>query len=905
MARYPCRSRVAAAAAVAAALLGVLPAHATAAVTFIGSDRQMGAGASATVTRGEDELRQDVDSTTGLVFHADVSAEFSGQASARTTHDSVLFASAGGASFDIDATLSAITQPGAGAGAHSGTGVGRAFRLTEPLPYRLTMSTSGGGVQEHTVIVRNTGTDTDAINEGQSANKEGTLPAGDWFLTWNASCGLTSNCTGSASMLLTIGDPGDPIGVEITSAPPASTDERTAQFAFRTTDSNPPAGGFECSVDDSEFTPCTSPRMLNDLSPGEHVFRVRYKPSGGEAGPAEEARWTVVEACTAAAAASSAESNPFAIEAAALGVRPDPGLLTMSSAAMPDRRALPVSAGPMPDRGARAALAGASLESAAAKPRIARVEPTAAVPGAAIAIKGSGLAGKGTRVTVGGRTAKILRARARELSVVVPKARIGTQRVVVKRGRAAATSRLKVLRPFRGTISTTPDRRRAKSATLGPAGGVVSATGADGTIYDLSVPPGALAKDEQIGVAPITRFSGLPFSGQALGAELTPDGLTFATPATLRITRKSVFPRGLVGFAYSNSSRVLEVEKPTGAGRVRELKIEHFSTAAVAGGSPGDFANTVAPLLVEQPMQDNKIQATLDLIAAYEDAFPPAFCETQPACGDARTKMLSSLATRIQARCANPALLPTLSAIRDLARMEATRQELGAVDDLSAECRGTIMSLIFEPVRNAVCGTNPNPLGAHSTIVNPALDEGASSDLDSDGELTHLEFLHFITLQAAQAAVTDVQADGSACFDDALLGLPARGTELCRENRLAGEAMLSRAFLYARAIANPGIALQPFVDALDACRVEVAVIPAEKTLAPGRQHSFDAQVTGVQLVEANSGVTWSTTGGTVSDDGDYTAPDAPGTYLVRATSKINTNRSASATVTVAESCPAG
>ena len=66
------------------------------------------------------------------------------------------------------------------------------------------------------------------------------------------------------------------------------------------------------------------------------------------------------------------------------------------------------------------------------------------------------------------------------------------------------------------------------------------------------------------------------------------------------------------------------------------------------------------------------------------------FCPTQPACGNAIQKGLDSLKTRIQARCANPQSAPALSAVRDIVRMEALRQRLGAQDDLSFACREQI-----------------------------------------------------------------------------------------------------------------------------------------------------------------------------------------------------------------------
>jgi hypothetical protein len=542
--------------------------------------------------------------------------------------------------------------------------------------------------------------------------------------------------------------------------------------------------------------------------------------------------------------------------------------------------------------------------SAAGSVRVSKVEPAAAVSGAAIEVKGKGLKGKSTRVTVGGRTAKVLAARANRLRIVVPRVRAGTHKLVVKRGQSSGSGRLRVLKPFRGKVSVTPDKARRKRREIGPSGGEITATGADGTRYTLKVPAGALAEAEQISVTPVKRFGGLPFGGAALGAELTPNGLTFATPATLTIKSRRPLSKALIGFAYANSSRVLEAQAPSGSRRSRVLQIEHFSTGAVAGSTPADFANAVAPLLVEQPMREDVIERVLDLRAAYEDAFGPDFCDAQPRCGEAMQLGLDSLQTRIQSRCANQTL-PALAAVRQIISMESLRQRLGAQDDISFTCREQIMRAVFDPAKLAACGApDPpapqqvpgNPLGRHSLIVNTRLDEGAPSDLDGDRELTHLEFIHFLISQVQLAGLKQMAREANNCFFNTMDGLPAKGRTLCETDRDAAEYDLSRALDYAQAL---GHHLQPFIDALDFCRVEVTMSPTSAVLAPGEQKDFEATPRDVLDPDANGGVTWSATAGTVDANGLYTAPSTAGTYEVRATSSKNSARSATASVVVA------
>ncbi len=76
--------------------------------------------------------------------------------------------------------------------------------------------------------------------------------------------------------------------------------------------------------------------------------------------------------------------------------------------------------------------------------------------------------------------------------------------------------------------------------------------------------------------------------------------------------------------------------------------------------------------------------------------------------------------------------------------------------------------------------------------------------------------------------------------------------------------------------------------------VAVAVSPASASVSAGATFQFTASVTG----SANTAVTWSTTGGTVSASGLYTAPATAGTCTVTATSVADPTKSALSTVTV-------
>jgi len=76
--------------------------------------------------------------------------------------------------------------------------------------------------------------------------------------------------------------------------------------------------------------------------------------------------------------------------------------------------------------------------------------------------------------------------------------------------------------------------------------------------------------------------------------------------------------------------------------------------------------------------------------------------------------------------------------------------------------------------------------------------------------------------------------------------------------------------------------------------VAVSVSPDAASVQVGQTWQFTPTVTGT----TNTAVTWSASGGSISNSGLYTAPASAGTFVVTATSVADTTKSASATVTV-------
>lgn len=96
--------------------------------------------------------------------------------------------------------------------------------------------------------------------------------------------------------------------------------------------------------------------------------------------------------------------------------------------------------------------------------------------------------------------------------------------------------------PWKATIAI--DSNRSASANMELKGGTLSATGADGTVYTLSVPADALYAATRITMTPLSSVTGLPVTGPAAGVQFGPDGTQFFKPVTLtvKLPAGSVWP---------------------------------------------------------------------------------------------------------------------------------------------------------------------------------------------------------------------------------------------------------------------------------------------------------------------------------------------------------------------------
>ena len=166
------------------------------------------------------------------------------------------------------------------------------------------------------------------------------------------------------------------------------------------------------------------------------------------------------------------------------------------------------------------------------------------------------------------------------------------------------------------SVTPSVDRDREQAALIGPGGGTVSATGADGSTYTLTVPAGALFGPTSITMAPLVTVDGLPFSGGlAAGVDLQPHGLRLNEPATLKFEPASTPPSAQrTPFGYAEQGKDLRLQAYRAGSAGLELSLSHFSGYGLASGTAAERAEQAAhpPSNPEAQLEQRAAQAQED-----------------------------------------------------------------------------------------------------------------------------------------------------------------------------------------------------------------------------------------------------------------------------------------------------
>lgn len=147
-----------------------------------------------------------------------------------------------------------------------------------------------------------------------------------------------------------------------------------------------------------------------------------------------------------------------------------------------------------------------------------------------------------------------------------------------------------LLTPHPKSVTVTLDTTKATTAVIPVTGGTLSATGADGSVFTLTIPDKALGGDEKVTMTPLSAVNGLPFSGGLVaGVQLEPDGLELFQMATLTIKpAKAVAIATQVAVSYHGSGDNLYM-LPLDPTSDISMHILHFSGYSVASGITGEI----------------------------------------------------------------------------------------------------------------------------------------------------------------------------------------------------------------------------------------------------------------------------------------------------------------------------
>ena len=167
----------------------------------------------------------------------------------------------------------------------------------------------------------------------------------------------------------------------------------------------------------------------------------------------------------------------------------------------------------------------------------------------------------------------------------------------------------------------TVDAVRAVTRTVPTWGSTLTASGADGTVYSLKIPSGALLEDTAITMTPIVSIAGgdLP-SPSMFGVDLQPSGLRMYEFAELSITPPQLDPAANVaGFSYEGEGDDLHRYPAALDGGRIVLHVIHFS------GAGANICVELCPPPIEQPPTPPLTESQLEQISAQLDPHHPFY----------------------------------------------------------------------------------------------------------------------------------------------------------------------------------------------------------------------------------------------------------------------------------------
>lgn len=327
-----------------------------------------------------------------------------------------------------------------------------------------------------------------------------------------------------------------------------------------------------------------------------------------------------------------------------------------------------------------------------------------------------------------------------------------------------------------------PDVSHRAQATIGTAGGAVETIDAAGVKIHVEVPAGALTRDTVITVTPLTAS---PLVGEAgalhPGVTLEPDGLAFATPATLTLdfsaTGQAIGSQDFV-FLLTSPSTIVPMFGTTDAStKTVTALLEHFSPYQPGSGTVSfvDLAVRGAQRLLTsgRELTQSDLQMLLMVVALQQQ---------QRNCG-ANCLDLGLLASRVQQsidakvnrNCQADVDSPSGTALRGWIDLDQLGQQLGADTSSLRTCEQNILRALINKDGDAALVD-----GSEQNLVN----------LDADHRTAQL------------MGFSDLEDLALQKLDAALRALLERGRALCPTDTPTALAMLNRALSWASKVSS-------------------------------------------------------------------------------------------------------
>jgi len=141
-------------------------------------------------------------------------------------------------------------------------------------------------------------------------------------------------------------------------------------------------------------------------------------------------------------------------------------------------------------------------------------------------------------------------------------------------------------------ITVALDETSTVSGTFSTNGNAMTLTAADGTVFTLDVPPGALDSDTAITMTAVKSITGAPLSSEAVAAvQLEPSGLFFNEFVTLIVIPAQEIPiENQIIFAYEGTGRDYHLAIIDPKSREIRIKLLEFSGAGVGSGGDNEWA---------------------------------------------------------------------------------------------------------------------------------------------------------------------------------------------------------------------------------------------------------------------------------------------------------------------------